>query len=72
MNATERLRHELISTDQKHAAVAYRAGVSKSYVSRIAAGKHIPSLDVAERLAHALDVQLIITDLDELRIRNQK
>lgn len=40
--------------------LAERVGTSHSQISRIESGRHRPNLDTLERIAHALDLKLLV------------
>lgn len=50
-------RYELALTQQQ---VAERAGTSHSFISKLEAGDHIPTIPVLQRILAALDEQLLI------------
>lgn len=50
-----RMEHDL--TQQQ---LADRVGTSYSQISRIESGRHATSIDTLQRIAHALDLQLVV------------
>jgi len=50
-----RMEHDL--TQQQ---LAERVGTSYSQISRIESGRHATSIDTLQRIAHALDLQLVV------------
>ncbi|MGX2992940.1 helix-turn-helix domain-containing protein [Streptomyces sp. JNUCC 64] len=65
INRVRRLRKERLMTLE---ALAARAGVTKSYLSKVERGQSVPSIAVSVSLAKALDVPLdtLFSDAEEL------
>lgn len=59
----ERIRRVRLAKGRTHREVAAAAGIGYPYLSRLEAGRNLPSDDVIERLAAVLD-----DDVDELII----
>ena len=54
----DRVRHYRIRLKLSQEALAYKAGIHRTYIASLEAGQRNPSLDLMARLAAALEVDL--------------
>ena len=66
----ENLKRILEARSWSKQHLADLVGIERSYVSRLASGQHSPSLELAERIAKACDMELyeILTPKIELEV----
>lgn len=60
LNAGELIRSARLDAGLDQATLAFRAGTSQTYVSRVERGKISPSVDSLARLSHAMGLSLTL------------
>ncbi|TVQ32435.1 MAG: XRE family transcriptional regulator [Phycisphaeraceae bacterium] len=60
MDLTESIRKAISASGESRYAISKRSGLAESQLSRLVRGLNTPSLETVERIAEALDMEIIL------------